>query len=59
MYLGDTLSRAYLEHPVLQSRPQSEFYHAVMKVLELTEHFPILSKLRKQIQEATNMGSKL
>ena len=59
MYLGNTLSGEDLEHPVLLSRPQLEFCHAAMEVLNLTEHFLILSKLLKQIQEATNMGSML
>ena len=50
MYLGDTLSRAYPEHPVPLSHPQSEFGYAAMEVLHLMEHFPISSKLLKQFK---------
>ena len=51
-YLGDTFSRAYPEHPVTLSRPQSEFCHAAMEVLDLTEHF------RFQATEADSRSHK-
>ena len=58
MYLGNTLSRAYLEHPVPLSHPQSEFCHAAMEVLHLTEHFPISYKpLRSKYFQGDHYGS--
>ena len=46
MYLADALSRAYPEHSIPSSVPQSEFCHA-MEVLELAEHLPISTKRLK------------
>lgn len=58
MYLADALSRAYPEHSIPLSVPQSEFCHA-MEVLELAEYLPISTKRLQQIQEATSTDHSL